>query len=87
MTCTICNQELIQSNINKHLHNGFQCKDTGLFIHWKCRKEFYRNKNTGVYGTQHIHKYTEFPVPFNINNSKSNKYESNTHINHKNCNH
>jgi|GEM_PF-2304191 len=70
MTCAICNKYLEQSKVNDVLYNGFQCKDTGLFVHWTCRRDFYHNKNYGLYGTQHIHKYAEFPVP--IKNDSNN---------------
>lgn len=62
MNCIICNRHPKPSANNPNLYNGFRCQDTGHFVHWNCREEFYRKKHGGEFGAQHAHKYSEVPV-------------------------
>jgi hypothetical protein len=33
-----------------------------MFVSNDCKKDYYKNKNQGIYGIAHINKYSETPV-------------------------
>jgi hypothetical protein len=63
ITCDFCKKQTGTHPSNSNLFNGFRCSDTGMFIASDCRKKYYQEKNRGLYGTQHMHKISEIPVP------------------------
>lgn len=60
--CDHCGKTVYPSAKNIYLWHGFECMDTGMFVSFDCRQDFYAKKNAGEYGVLHAGKYMERPV-------------------------
>ncbi len=59
-TCIECKSGI--SMKDESLLWAFYCKDTGHLVHDMCRTEFYKSKNTGIYGKENIGLISEMPA-------------------------
>lgn len=60
--CNVCDRCVYPDHDRINHFRGFQCLDTGFFVCKDCKQIYYHNKNSGVYGQQNKHKYSEVPV-------------------------
>ena len=63
IVCKVCDKVIAPYHGNHNIFWGSRCMDTGMFVCFACKKQYYLNKHAGLYGNEHRHKYSEMPVP------------------------